>query len=213
MFAFFRAFDELARSLLCYRQSQGRRVISQYTGTSATDKAAGNRVNRTAAAAASLLAAGCGDGTAPPAAEMPVAADFQNAPVRSATAWLAEPAYATADTALGERLLSQCQACHTFGAGEEHRLGPNLHGIFGRTAGTIEGFSYTRAFEDAGFTWTPGAMDAWLAQPWRFLPGNAMAYGGIPGAEARAAVIAAMLRRQAATESNAAAGDAAATIE
>ena len=74
-------------------------------------------------------------------------------------------------------------------------LGPNLHGIFGRRAGSMEGFGYTRAMQNATFIWTPRTMDAWVAQPAHFLPGNAMAYAGLRNQEDRDALVASLLRK------------------
>lgn len=33
------------------------------------------------------------------------------------------------------------------------KQGPNLHGIFGRTSGTVEGFAYTAANKNAAIDW------------------------------------------------------------
>ena len=41
--------------------------------------------------------------------------------------------------------------------------------------------------------WTPSALDAWLAQPARFLPGNRMSFPGVSRASDRADVIAYLL--------------------
>lgn len=74
-------------------------------------------------------------------------------------------------------------------------IGPNLYGLFGRPAGTAPGFPYSRALAEADFVWTPRALDAWLAEPARFLPGNAMAYPALASPGDRAALIASLLRQ------------------
>ncbi|MCB1844840.1 MAG: c-type cytochrome [Halioglobus sp.] len=109
--------------------------------------------------------------------------------------YLTEPVFAAASPELGDRLLMQCAACHRFAKEEGQLLGPNLHGVFGRKAGSLSNFAYTRSFSDVDFVWTPRALDAWLTDPSRFLPGNAMAFAGIPDPDDRAALIAALLRR------------------
>jgi cytochrome c len=72
-----------------------------------------------------------------------------------------------------------------------HRTGPSLAGVFGRKAGTAEGFKrYSPALGSADITWTGEALDAFLADPPSFLPGNRMTFAGLPDAQARADLIA-----------------------
>ena len=108
--------------------------------------------------------------------------------------YLKLPEYRDADPDYGARLLMQCRACHSFQPGGPSISGPNLHGVFGRAAGKLDGFPYSRALAEAEFIWTPEALDAWLEQPTRFLPGNRMIYPGMPDQEDRNALIAQLLR-------------------
>jgi cytochrome c len=101
--------------------------------------------------------------------------------------------YASASREQGARLAGLCRACHTFGAGEPAMLGPNLHGVFGRLAGSAQNFDYSPVLREANFVWTPQALDAWLAQPARFLPGNRMSFTGVHDAADRASLIAYLL--------------------
>ena len=78
-------------------------------------------------------------------------------------------------------------------AGIPKKVGPNLNGIFGRTAGTAPGFKFTDAMAKSGIVWTPATMDSWLKQPGAMIPGNGMAFPGIASDTDRAAVIAYML--------------------
>lgn len=109
--------------------------------------------------------------------------------------YLRLPKYAGADQALGQRLVMQCRACHTIERGGPHLNGPNLHGFFGRQVGSAPNYPYSAALQEADFIWTPEALDAWLAQPAAFLPGNRMAYAGLNDQSDRDAVIAALLRQ------------------
>ena len=84
----------------------------------------------------------------------------------------------TAD-ADGAELFSACTACHPAEAGQEHGIGPRLNGVFGRSMGAAEGFSYSQALADTDGTWTEEALDAFLADPSTFLPGTSMQYVGI----------------------------------
>lgn len=148
------------------------------------------------AAIASL--AGCGPDqgeTEGGASPYPTAATLGPQAPRPAASYLAEEPFASASEELGNRLLLQCRACHTLEQDGPQMLGPNLYGVFGREAGSLENYGFTAALREAKFVWTPRALDAWLAMPAQFLPGNAMAYGGIPYAEDRAALIASLLRQ------------------
>lgn len=108
--------------------------------------------------------------------------------------YLQLPRYANANRELGERLVMQCRACHSFQRGGPTLIGPNLHGFFGRRAGSGGGYAYSPVLREADFIWTPEALDAWLAQPAAFLPGNRMVYAGLSEQADRDAAIAALLR-------------------
>lgn len=111
------------------------------------------------------------------------------AETESEFAGLPEP-YASADFNRGKRTFRQCQACHTIEEGGPNVLGPNLYGLFGREAGAKEDFAYSKALQDADFTWTPDKLEQWLANPRSFLPGNAMSFAGVRRPDDRHAVIA-----------------------
>jgi cytochrome c len=97
---------------------------------------------------------------------------------------------AAANLKRGQLLYMVCKACHDVEAGLPHKVGPNLHGTFGRKAGTAEGFKYTDALVKSGIVWTPETMDAWLKQPGALVPGNGMAFAGIANDDDRASLVA-----------------------
>jgi cytochrome c len=137
-----------------------------------------------AVAAAVLLIAGCGksneetgieSGTAP----LPTAAMLGEQVVLSAEEYLAAAPYSEADRSRGERQAQICKACHSLDRNGPNMIGPPLHGFFGREVGSRSGFEYSAVMHNADFVWTPEALNAWLAQPGRFLPGNRMTFAGV----------------------------------
>jgi cytochrome c len=100
---------------------------------------------------------------------------------------------AAANMKRGQLLYMVCKACHDVEAGLPHKVGPNLHGMFGRKAGTAEGFKYTDALVKSGLVWTPETLDEWLRQPGALVPGNGMAFAGIANDADRASLIAWLL--------------------
>jgi len=130
-----------------------------------------------------------GDGAAAPL----TAATLGEQALLPAADYLAQAPYAGADRDNGRRLAQMCKACHTIGKGGVNMVGPNLYGVFGKPAGSAERYSYSGALQEADFVWTPRALDAWLAQPALFLPGNRMSFPGVSRAGDRADVIAYLL--------------------
>lgn len=97
---------------------------------------------------------------------------------------------AKADVAEGKVLFLQCRACHSVEAGGPNKVGPNLHGVFGRKAGLAPGYLYSDALGKSAIVWTPATLDEWLARPSDFLPGNRMVFVGISDPQDRANLIA-----------------------
>lgn len=68
---------------------------------------------------------------------------------------------------------SNCSACHSVKAGEAS-IGPNLSGVFERLSGTLPGFDYTPALQNAQVLWTASNLDGLLANSGEKVPGTAM---------------------------------------
>jgi cytochrome c len=84
-----------------------------------------------------------------------------------------------ADPAAGKAVFNRCRICHTVEAGGRNGAGPNLHGLFGRKAGTIEHFAYSAAMKDSGVVWDQATLAKYLHDPKQFIPGTRMAFPGI----------------------------------
>lgn len=88
--------------------------------------------------------------------------------------------YNQGDLENGRRVFARCRSCHTLPEGGMDMTGPNLWGLFGRQVGSREGFRYSEAVQAADFTWDAERLDGWLSGPRDFLPGNRMAFAGVP---------------------------------
>ena len=91
-------------------------------------------------------------------------------------------AFADGDAAAGQRVFNQCRACHTPEQGGRQGVGPNLFGIVGRRAGSIEGFRYSanmRELATEGLTWSDDRLRAYIANPKAVVPRGSMSYPGL----------------------------------
>jgi len=86
-------------------------------------------------------------------------------------------------------VFAQCKACHVTDKGV-NRVGPSLHGIVGRKAGTVPGFNYSAANRSSGVSWTEETLYTYLENPRKFMPGTKMAFAGLRQPQQRADVIA-----------------------
>ncbi len=95
----------------------------------------------------------------------------------------------TGNAANGKQVFAQCRMCHVTDAGV-NKIGPSLHDIIGRTAGTAPGYTYSAANAGAGFVWTKEKLFQFLEKPTRVIPQTKMIYAGLPDAQKRADLIA-----------------------
>jgi cytochrome c len=96
------------------------------------------------------------------------------------------------DAAEGEKVFKRCQACHVI-EGEQNRVGPHLSGVWGRKAGSVEGFKYSEAMAakgQEGLVWNEETLNGYLENPKGYVPKNKMAFAGLKKPEERANVIA-----------------------
>jgi cytochrome c2 len=85
---------------------------------------------------------------------------------------------AAADTAPGQTIFNRCKICHSLDAGK-NMVGPSLHGIFGRKAGTSDNFTYSEAMKSSGIVWDDDALTKYLRNPQEVVPGAKMAFPGL----------------------------------
>ena len=103
------------------------------------------------------------------------------------------PALAEGDPAKGEKVFKKCAACHTVEEGAPSKAGPNLHGVVGRTSGTLEGFTFSEAMTKAGaegHIWTAEEILKFVENPKQVIPGTRMTFAGLKKPEERADVLA-----------------------
>ena len=117
---------------------------------------------------------------------------------------ISAPAWADGDPARGKKVFSKCKACHKLAAGKKS-IGPSLHGLFGRTAGTLEDFKYSndvKAAGQKGLVWDAETFVAYIAAPKKYLGGvigkkkakTKMAFNGLRKAKDRADLLAYLMK-------------------
>jgi len=98
-------------------------------------------------------------------------------PALAAAMLFSSGAHAEDDAAAGEDLFKRCQSCHTIDEGGRAKQGPNLFGVYGRTAGTSQGFDrYSDAVASSGIVWDEETLSQWLQGPAQFIPGAKMTF-------------------------------------
>lgn len=86
------------------------------------------------------------------------------------------------DAEAGRRVFNQCRACHTIDQGGRNGVGPNLWGVVGRRAGSIEGFRYSANMQElaaTGHVWTVENLRVYVHDPKSVLPRGNMSFPGL----------------------------------
>lgn len=97
------------------------------------------------------------------------------------------------DAERGESIFKKCIGCHQVGIDAKNRAGPHLNGVFGRKAGAIEGFYYSKGMMRAasdGLIWDLERLDAYLENPKALVSGTRMSFRGMKKLQDRHDVLA-----------------------
>ena len=84
----------------------------------------------------------------------------------------------------------KCSICHSLGADHDNRAGPSLIGVFGRKAGTLPGYSYSRTLRESDIVWDGETIGRLFAEgPENFVPGSKMPLQKMTNRDERVALI------------------------
>src|SRR5882672_2795120 len=83
------------------------------------------------------------------------------------------------DAAAGEKVFAVCKACHQVGERQKNAVGPVLNGLFGRKAGSVEGFIYPNGNKNSGITWDEATFREYIKDPKAKIPGTKMIFVGV----------------------------------
>jgi cytochrome c len=87
------------------------------------------------------------------------------------------------DATKGQRVFNQqCRACHTLEKDGAQTAGPNLHGVFGRKAGTAAGYEFSDAMKKSGIVWDEATMADYSRDPKAKVSGTKMVFNGVKNA-------------------------------
>ncbi|MCB1478390.1 MAG: c-type cytochrome [Rhodobiaceae bacterium] len=102
----------------------------------------------------------------------------------------------SSDAGPGElQFARKCSVCHTLTKDGANRAGPSLHGVFGRKAGTLEGYVYSDALKNSDIVWNEETIARLFDDgPDVVTPGSKMPVQRLKSVEDRDALIAFLKR-------------------
>ncbi|MGE0745693.1 MAG: c-type cytochrome [Rhodospirillales bacterium] len=116
---------------------------------------------------------------APRAEAAPAPAAATPAPAPAAQPPAVAAATPAGDAAKGKAAFAKCRACHTVEKGGRNLVGPNLHGVLDRKAGTLAGFAFSDAMKQSGLAWSEDTLRRYLRAPAKTVPKTKMIFAGI----------------------------------
>lgn len=101
----------------------------------------------------------------------------------TATLFLSITTFAFAqDLKAGEKVFKKCKACHAVGEGAKNKVGPHLNDLFGRAAGSLDGYKYSKAIKAAGadgLIWVDGSITEFVTKPKKLIKKTKMSFAGL----------------------------------
>lgn len=88
-------------------------------------------------------------------------------------------AFAAGDAGAGEKVFAKCKACHQVGEGAKNAVAPELNGLSGRKAGSVEGYNYSDPMKNSGITWDEASFKEFIKNPKAKVPGTKMIFQGL----------------------------------
>ena len=90
----------------------------------------------------------------------------------------------------GAALYRKCARCHALDPDGVRRSGPHFAGLFGRRAGSVEGYKYSAALHGLEFAWSDETLRSLFRDgPDAFIPGTKMPMQRIPDEQDLSALI------------------------
>ena len=108
-------------------------------------------------------------------------------PMTSVNVIAAEEGAAAIDAKAAKRgkkvAIKHCVACHDITEQAINKVGPPLWGMYGKPAGSAEGYQYSQVHLDKGkadsIVWDAASLDTYITNPQAMIPGNKMVYPGL----------------------------------
>ena len=86
----------------------------------------------------------------------------------------------------GEKIFKRCVSCHSL---TKNKMGPALGNIFGKKAGSVKGYRYSKAMRNSDIIWADCSLDKFLFKPRKYIKGTKMRFSGLKKKSQRDAVI------------------------
>ena len=86
----------------------------------------------------------------------------------------------------GQKIFKRCVSCHSL---TKNKMGPALGNVFGKKAGSVKGYRYSKAMRNSDIIWTDRTLDQFLIKPRKYIKGTKMRFSGIRKKDQREAVI------------------------